>query len=397
MAFAQEPVPPPPPPPPPPPAAEVAPMPPPPAVAAPVVAAPAPAPAAAAATPTWKDLLTVEGLVDSYYMISLTHPDGGGIGSSPALRQFDTISNSFSLAYAKLGIGMSAGPAAFRIDLGYGHVGAIINNASMGAGPAPVMGSDVGDNVRLYDSAFIVQQAYASLTPVENLTFDFGKFVTNAGSEVIEANKNWLYSRSLLFYTIPLLHTGVRAGYKAGPVLYQLSLVNGINNDPDTAAVDAFGKTIGATVNYTDGPVTAIVNYYGGHEAPGAKWKHTVDVVGGFTVNDKVALNLNVDYIKLDEQHTVGAAVMGKFVLTDALYLSARGEFVQDKRGLSFGTIMGEETVSYYEGTAMLGILVGKNLEVRPELRADFSDKDAFGLGTKKNQVTGTLAVLAFL
>jgi hypothetical protein len=100
MAFAQEPVPPPPPPPPPPPAAEVAPMPPPPAVAAPVVAAPAPAPAAAAATPTWKDLLTVEGLVDSYYMISLTHPDGGGIGSSPALRQFDTISNSFSLAYA---------------------------------------------------------------------------------------------------------------------------------------------------------------------------------------------------------------------------------------------------------------------------------------------------------
>ena len=31
------------------------------------------------------------------------------------------------------------------------------------------------------------------------LTLDFGKFYTTAGAEVIEANKNWLYSRSILF------------------------------------------------------------------------------------------------------------------------------------------------------------------------------------------------------
>jgi len=386
LAFAQEP---PPPPPPPPPAVVEAPvMPPAPPPAAVVVAAPAPAPAPAAAAPGWKDLLTVEGLVDSYYMLSLTHPDGGGIGSPPAARNFDVVANSFSLAYAKLGIGMSAGPAAFRIDLGYGQVGALINAASA-AGSAGMGGP-------LYTSAFIVQQAYASLTPVENLTIDFGKFVTNAGSEVIESNKNWLYSRSLLFYTIPLLHTGVRAGYKTGPVLVQLSLVNGINNDPDNAAVNAFGKTIGATVNYTDGPATAIINYYGGKEAPGAEWKHTVDFVGGFTVNDAVALNLNVDYIKVADANTFGLALMGKFALTDMLYFSARGEYVKDKNlSFAYGTPPTSLDGSLYEGTAMLGIMVGKNLEVRPEVRADFSDKEFFS--GKKNQVTGTLAVLAFL
>ena len=36
---------------------------------------------------------------------------------------------------------------------------------------------------------------------------DFGKFVTSAGAEVIEAKDNWNYSRSLLFVNaIPYLH-----------------------------------------------------------------------------------------------------------------------------------------------------------------------------------------------
>jgi len=395
VAFAQDP----PPPPPPPAVVEPAPAPAPvaptpPAVAAVVEAAPVAAPAAPAA-PTWKDSLTIEGLVDSYYMLSLTHPDGGGIGSSPtSVRNFDVSSNSFTLAYAKLGIGMSAGPAAFRLDLGYGQVGSIINGSSAllsGGAMAPGVAS-------LYGSAFIAQQAYASLTPVTNLTIDFGKFVTNAGSEVIEANKNWLYSRSLLFFTIPLVHTGLRVGYKVNALLLQASLVNGINNDPDTATVKQLGKTVGLTANYTDGPVTAIVNYYGGYELPSTPWKSTLDIVGGFTVNDKVALNLNVDYIKVGDANTFGVAVMGKFGLTDMLYLAARGEFLKDKN-LTFVTTAatpGPFDGSVYEGTAMLGIMIGKNLEVRPEVRADFSDKDTLFNG-KKNQVTGTLAVLAFI
>ena len=59
-----------------------------------------------------------------------------------------------------------------------------------------------------------VEQAFATVSPLPNLTIDMGKFDTTAGAEVIQANKNWLYSRSYLFNAIPLLHTGLRIGYK---------------------------------------------------------------------------------------------------------------------------------------------------------------------------------------
>ena len=57
----------------------------------------------------------------------------------------------------------------------------------------------------------MVEQAYGEIALPGNLTLDFGKFTTTAGAEVIEANKNWLYSRSFLFNVIPFVHTGVRA------------------------------------------------------------------------------------------------------------------------------------------------------------------------------------------
>ena len=84
---------------------------------------------------------------------------------------------------------------------------------------------------------FLIEQAFGEISLPGNLTVDFGKFVTTAGAEVIEANKNWLYSRSILFNVIPLVHTGVRAGLKVSDQLsLQASVVNGWNNDPDANA-----------------------------------------------------------------------------------------------------------------------------------------------------------------
>ncbi len=61
---------------------------------------------------------------------------------------------------------------------------------------------------------------------------DFGKFVTSAGAEVIEAMTNWNYSRSLLFVNaIPYWHFGARTSMpvsKTDTVGFQL--VNGWNN-----------------------------------------------------------------------------------------------------------------------------------------------------------------------
>ena len=164
-AFAQTPAPAeaaPPPPPPPPPAEALPPPPPPPPPAdmPPPVAVAAPmAPAPAAATPGWKDLVTIEGLADAYYQYNFTGPtpsvtpvtaDSAGMLSNPGQRNFDLNANTFTLNYAKVGLGVNADPVGVRLDLGYGATGA----SSTRANPADAT-----------STPFLVQQAYATFAP----------------------------------------------------------------------------------------------------------------------------------------------------------------------------------------------------------------------------------------
>jgi hypothetical protein len=48
------------------------------------------------------------------------------------------------------------------------------------------------------------------------------------------------------------------------------------------------------------------------------------------------------------------------------------------------------------EGTSMLGIAVGKNFELRPEFRIDSRGQDACLHTARDDQITGTLAALAY-
>jgi hypothetical protein len=396
-AFAQNPADAPPPLPPP---DAPAPMPPP-VVAAPVPppveVAPAPAPTPTAApTKTWKDFVTLEGLADSYWMMNFAHGDSTLNG--PQLRNFDVASNSFSLSYLKLGVGAAVENVSFRADIGYGHTGGIINAAGASGGPAGVDDGMGGTSYAgagaltssLYGSAFIVQQAFASVT-FGQLTLDFGKFVTTAGAEVIESNKNWLYSRSLLFFGIPLLHTGVRANFKASDMLtLQASVVNGWNNDPDNNG----DKTFGLNATITASPMLSIyaTTYFGKETAGGGGDMRILgDLVAAITLSPEAGLNLNVDYLKQGSTNFIGAAAMGHFVLAEHAALSVRGEFIKDK-----GIYIGEGNL--FEATVGLSLPWAGHYELRPEFRGDFSDKEVFSTGSelKKNQFTGTIAALAY-
>lgn len=380
--------------------AEPPPPPPPPVVEAAPVVVPAPVPAAPAAK-TWKDFVTLEGLADAYYQYNFTK-DGSSL-TGPAFRNFDTTSNSFSLGYMKLGVGAAIENVAFRADLGYGHVGSIINSNSILFSPSSSTGTDglpvaaapgAGLASGLYGTssganAFLVQQAFASVTWGQ-LTFDFGKFVTQAGAEVIESNKNWLYSRSLLFFGIPLVHTGARLTFKANDQFSLIgSVVNGWNNDPDNNAA----KTYGLSANITASSALSIfINTYLGKEFEGVDTRFLVDAVAAITLSDKAALNLNIDYVKEGDKNFFGVAAMGHFVLADHAALNIRGEFIKDKNQL-----VGADA-SIYEGTVGFSLPWAGHYELRPELRFDGSDKEIFNNGTtlKKNQFTGTLAALAY-
>ena len=156
-AFAQTPAPPPAeaaPPPAPPPAAPLPPPPPP--AAAPMAAPPAaPAPAAPAA-PTPK--MTWGGLVDAYYMYLLNKGDAvNSLSGATDIRQFDTNTNSATLALAALTLNASLDPVALQLDMGYGASGAIINSVSNSVGG---------------QGNFIVLQAYGTITVLPQLTLD---------------------------------------------------------------------------------------------------------------------------------------------------------------------------------------------------------------------------------
>jgi hypothetical protein len=412
-AFAQTPAPPPAAPPeaaPPAPAAPPPAAPPPPVVAAPMAppAAPAPAPAAPA-VPTPK--FTWGGLVDTYYMYSflkadgansLVPPGGGGLPVTPNIngRAFDTNSNSLTLAYSKVSLNAAIDPVSFQFDLGYGSTGTIINAANTGYAAVPSLAAGAPPTAAIPGS-FLIEQAYGEISLPGNLTVDFGKFVTTAGAEVIEANKNWLYSRSLLFNAIPLLHTGARANLKVNNMLtLQASLVNGWNNDPDNNS----WKTIGLNASITATPMVTIIPtiYFGkeGNQAGAATGGTTGDLrflgdlVVALTLSDKLGLNVNFDYIKAYDNagadYQLGIAAMGRYVISDMLNAALRGEFFQSHvDGLPTPTLSQEEI------TGMVGIDVGKNFELRPELRLDLASQPNFNDG-KKQEFTGTLAALTW-
>jgi hypothetical protein len=347
---------------------------------------PAPAPAAAAG-PTIK----WEGLVDSYYQYNFT---GKPSTQDPGLRAYDTQANSFTLNYAKLGVGADMGVAAARLDFGFGQTAAIVNAGSYGfsdrtMGPAAALAGQI------YGNAILVEQAYATLKLGDMFTLDAGKFNTAAGAEVIPANKNWLYSRSLLFNGITVNHTGLRGTLTASKEFtIQAAVVNGWNNDPDNNGDKTFGLSL--LITPVDGTFLGL-NTYIGKDAdtgtPDAKTTVLVDAVINQAIGADFQLNLNFDYYKNGEANWWGLALMGKYVLSPGAYLAARGEFLKSKG--AYATLV---DTALYEGTICLGLPFGSNYELRIEGRGDFSDKEIFfkEAEMKKNQITGTAAFLAF-
>jgi hypothetical protein len=368
--------------PPPPPPADVPPPPPPPPPAPPPEAPPAAAPAATVSTGP----VNWEALVDAYYLYNLT---GDPSLQGPLLRAFDNNANSFTLNYAKVAAYMNADPVGFRIDLGYGNTGVVINNGASLVSSG--MGAMDPRSVALYAPAFFVQQAFATVK-FDALTIDAGKFVTSASDEVIETKANWNYSRSLLFNGVPFVHTGVRLGLKINDMVsLQASVVNGWNNDPDNNS----NKTFGGQIAVTPAPGASILaTAYVGKETTDTQM--LFDLIVAYTVSDTVGLSLNGDFFKNGDPQWWGIAGKGRFVLSDMFNLAVRGEYLNSKNGGYSGVM---PNTGVFEGTITAAIPVRKNYEARIEGRGDFAGEDIFvkGATARSNQFTILIGFLAWL
>jgi hypothetical protein len=298
----------------------------------------------------------------------------------------------------------SDGRLGYHVSAGYGKAAQIVNGSD----------SVFGDG-----SNFFVKEAYLSyLAPVgKGLTVTVGKFVTNAGAEVIESNANWNYSRSLLFYyAIPFFHFGAKAAYTFNPKLaVNFSLVNGWNNTniSHVSLGNGSGLTYGGTVVYTPNMKwSATENYYAGPVVfssnsevrnPGTVtnniWRHLSDTVIGYTPNAKWAFQVNGDYGFFNTSPKKatwwGAAGYAKYTFSPKSNFAVRYEYYDDANGVT-GLIDGDRDHAQ-EVTGTYSYNLTSALLVRGEYRYDFANEAIFQKGPNKDVKEQNTAYISFV
>ncbi len=302
------------------------------------------------------------GLADGYYVYNSNKPEGDA-----SYRNFDTKHNTFALNMAELFVAKAPtadSRAGFKIRLNYGPAASIIHAAEPGT-------SEVFQNI---------EEVYISyLAPAgKGLQFDFGKFVTPFGAEVIESKDNWNYSRSLLFaLAIPYYHAGVRTTYAFNDKFSLAGfLVNGWNDVQDNNSAKSVG--VQATIKPT--PALSIVqNYMTGPEQAGNDddWRQMADTVVTYTASPMLSLMANYDYGKDtalgSNVHWQGIAGYAKIQANPKFALIPRVEWFDDPDGFMTGT-----SQSIKEFTLTGEVKLADNLFWRVEFRHDASDVASF-------------------
>lgn len=315
-------------------------------------------------SPTLRFFNNVEltGFVDMYYSYNFNKPSD----AINKLYNFNTQHNAFSFNLAEVALIKAPtqdSRAGFRLDFDYGPAAAMVNAFEPGK-----------ENAILEHT----QQAYVSyLAPGRGVQFDFGKFVTQHGAEVIETKDNWNYSRSLLFaWAIPYYHTGARLTVPVNDKFtFGAAVVNGWNNVYENNT----GKTIGlqALIKPT-ASVTIVQNYMGGPEQSGNNddWRHLADTTVTITATPKVSVMANYDYgrekISGETLSWQGAAGYLKYQANDVFALIPRIEWFDDTDG--WATI--GDTITEFTLTAEVKSAAG--LVMRAEYRGDFGDNSPF-------------------
>jgi hypothetical protein len=339
---------------------------------------------AATTLPKWFDEIAVNAFVSTAYEYNGNRPTTG----TSSYRVFDFIDNSFNLDVAELVVQIAPtkpNDAGFRVDFAAGN-------------SIPQVTKSQDQAVAQFD----LQQLFVSyIAPVgSGLRFDFGKYVTHLGYELIEGydGYNDNYSRSILFgYAIPFTHTGAKASYAfSSKVSAMVEVVNGW----DLVRDNNHSKSVGAQLAITPvAPLSVLLNWIGGPEI--ANDNHTnrnvFDVVAILKPTKSLTLGVNGDYGKENGTSAVnpgadatwkGIAGYATYAMTDKFSLALRGETFRDEDGVRLGT---GTRATLSEGTFTPSYKFTDHVLLRGEVRYDTSNQPIFAkratLGEKQTTV----------
>ena len=336
--------------------------------------------------------MDISGMIDGYYSFDVNQPAAAANGQQNDLYNFNDKTDQFNLSAAKLTLNHDPDPVGAHIDFIYGRTNDLINAAPTNSSSA--------------DQLNYIEQAFLSLKPpkAHGFELDFGKFVTSAGAEVIEAKDNWNYSRSLLFVNaIPYWHFGARTSVpvsKTETIGFQL--FNGWNNVSKNqggvsgAFTSALTKPkFGWTFNYLVGPEN-------NNTSNGIR--NLIDTTLLLTPPGKVNAYINFDYgtnrdsveaqgdSKLNTWDGVALAIHGQATPKSAI--SGRVEYFDDPDGFQTAT---KQNIEEFTGTYEYKWVEG--LMARVEYRGDFSNQPVFHKDATQmvhSQSTITFALIAF-
>ena len=338
--------------------------------------------------------MDLSGFIDGYYSFNFNRPNtsGGIYDQINQLYNFNDKTDQFELSAAKLALNLDPDPVGAHVDVIYGRTNDLIN-----AAPA---------NATSAEQLNYLEQAYLSLKPpkAKGFEMDFGKWVTSAGAEVIEAKDNWNYSRSLLFVNaIPYWHFGARTSLpvsKTETIGFQL--FNGWNN-----VSKSNGGVSGAfTSAYVKPKATWNLNYLVGPENANTTsgLRNLIDSTLLLTPNSKFNAYINYDYGQNRDapesaggdgslNHWQGFAIAVREQYTGTQALALRFEYFNDPNGSQTAAKQQlYETTLTYEYKWAAGLLT------RVEYRGDFSSVNYFNKlanQTSGDQQTLTVAFIA--
>jgi hypothetical protein len=375
------------------------------------VPAPAPATGAAAAPAAapgnWWDKFSADGFVDAYGNINYNFPKPQWLVGSP-VRAYDQA-QGFALNQIGLNGSYSSDYVGGTVSLRFGPEAALYNlpTAPPGTGTA--------------DDAFGMQnvrQAYATLKPVDKVTFDLGKWDQPFGSEVPDSQLNFFYTRSLLFQlNQPVFFTGLRFDYAPIDMVdLKLFAANGWNNTIDNNTAKTFGgqlmlKPMDTLVFYIGGVAgpeqtdflpapTLLGSPMAAAPVPGADshWRELVDLVIDYNPTSALSFALNGDFdtesnfAGTQSETWYGINLGIKYVVADPFAIAVRGEFFSDDHGgvVPIGPGTTDTKANLESATLTLSYVAASKLTLMLDNRVDIANSDIFA-GTSGPNVTKTL------
>jgi hypothetical protein len=394
---------------------------------------------------SWYDEIEFSAFVDAYASVNYNFPKPQ-FGKN-VLRAHD-YNNGFALSWVGVDASYPADPVGATVSLRFGPTAHQIGTGCLGEDKSQCDSAQGLENVK---------QAFASWKPGgadSMFTLDLGKFDTLYGAEVAESHLNMNYTRSMLYASQPVFHTGLRGSFAFSDAFdVKVIAVNGWNNSIDNNVGKSFGAQLnfhlrdaddadllGVSLGYLGGPEhddTATITCDNGSVFdPQAKsgctssgagtqgtaatsgvvdrassntqgWRHLVDLVVTANPIERLRLVLNADYGldnyrstsdpgSFDSASYYGVLLGARVAIVDEFGVALRGEYFHDSHGFINPYPDYEQNLA--GGTLTLDYLPADFLTIRLDNRLDWSSREIFDKAIRDrvgSQFTSTLGVVA--